>query len=226
MNERTQESLDDVVSRIGVSDAERLLALDLWTIAGRNALMTSIGRAKEAAAVGQIDLTLGDARVRPLQGEIDRGELKLLVSVCPDCGLRRGEQAVKNRAFPPRCFECNGVAESEQTLMDGKPMIPLEIPVRKLPQAFKHLDSSLRTGITERYIAKLVREIDQQRQATVPVREAGGHAHNARIILRFAAERAGASLTAGAIRVRGDGEDARVTFFVDASEGVGNQAMT
>jgi predicted RNA-binding Zn-ribbon protein involved in translation (DUF1610 family) len=163
----------------------------------------------------------GDRPIRSLQAEIDAGELRLLVYVCPDCGLRQSEQAVRNQSFPPRCFECNGLDEQKQTLMDGKPMVPLEVPVRKLPDAFRHLDSSMRTGITERYIAKLVRSIDQQRQASIPVRDAGGLAHNARLILRFAAERAGVVVEDGAIRVRGDGSNAIATFFVDPADGAG-----
>lgn len=208
-----------VVERLGVGEAEKLLGLPVFSIDGRDALLRAISRVKERALEGQASLVLGDERT--LQGEVDAGLLVLWVHVCPDCGTRIEGQSVKNESWPPRCFECNGIDHQDQSLMDGKPMVPMELPVRKLPDAFKHLDSAKRTGVNQRFIAKLVAGIDQQRQATVTLRDAGGFAHNARIILRFAAERAGASVTQGAIRVRGTGPDARVTFFVDAGEGVG-----
>lgn len=215
-----QEALDVLVARIGSKTAEELLTVNAWTIEGRNMLVRAIDRAKEgeARAAEQQTLTLDDRRT--LQGEVDAGLVRLQVYACPDCGCRISDQTVRNRSWPPRCFECNGIDEQDQDLTDGRPMVPTEIPVRKLPDAFKHLDSALRLGINATYIAKLVREIDSQRQATVHVRDVG-FAHNARVVLRFAAARAGVYFEGGAVRVLGDGQDARVHFSVDPTEGVG-----
>jgi hypothetical protein len=216
-----QESLDRVVQRLGWDGAEVLLSIDgLLSIEGRNMLVRSIDRAKDAdqRRRGQLDLTIGDKRT--LQGEVDAGTVTLWVYACPDCGCRISDQAVKNRSWPPRCFECNGVSNSDQSLMDGRPMVPVEIPVRKLPDAFRHLDGR---GVTERYIAKLARALDQQRQAVVPVRDVA-FAHNARVLLRFAAARAGVDFDGGRTAVLGDGQDARVHFYADPGEGLGVEA--
>lgn len=215
------ETLDELVAFIGAEPARRLLSLGVLTVEGQNAMVRAIDRAKEAEAKAgaQLDLTLSDTPT--LQAEVDAGRIMLHVYACPDCGTRIAEQKVKNRSWPPRCFECNGLDEQEQTLMDGKAMVATEIPVRKLPDAFKHLDGiSKRAGITEKYLAKLSRLIDQQRQGVVPVRDVG-FAHNARLILRFAAGRAGVNFEAGAVRVFGEDEGARVHFFVDPEEGMG-----
>lgn len=219
MRDTDQPTLDLIVKRMGVALATDLLSVDVFTISGRNGLVRAIDRAKEAdERIEQIDLTLADKRT--LQGEVDAGRLMLVVYMCPDCGSRIEDQLVKNRSWPPRCFECNDVPPNEQSLMDGKPMAPVDIPVRKLPDAFKHLDSSLRRGIDETYLRKLARAIEQQRQAMVRVSEAG-FAHNARVILRFAAARAGVDFDEGAIRVLGEGQDQRVHFYVDPAEGIG-----
>jgi hypothetical protein len=217
-----QHDVDAAVARIGVLEAEKWLAIDAWSIRGRNALVRAIDRAKEADdRREQLDLTLGDRRT--LQGEIDAGKVFLQVYACPDCGQRISDQTVKNRSWPPRCFECNRVDPEVQTLMDGKPMISVEIPVRKLPDAFRHVDTPSRTTLSERYIRKLVRSIDQQRQAAVPVRDVA-FPHNARVLLRFAAARAGVTFEQGRVAVLGDGQDARVHFYVDPEDGLGAAA--
>lgn len=217
--EQTEElKLDLLVHRMGVEIASDLLTLDVLTIAGRNMLVRAIDREKEAQAAGQLDLTLGDKRT--LQGEVDAGRVYLEVYMCPDCNARISEQSVKNRSWPPRCFECNNLDPQLQTLMDGKPMTLVEIPVRKLPDAFKHVDSSLTNGIRETWLRRGARRIETDRQAMVSAREAGS-VHNARVILRFLAARAGVDFDQGAVRVLGEGQDARVHFYVDPAEGVG-----
>jgi hypothetical protein len=192
----------------------------VWTIAGRHAMLRAVERAKEgeARAGAQIDLALDDKRT--LQGDVDAGRITLQVYVCPECSARISDQSVKNRAWPPRCFECNNLDPMKQTLMDGKPMVSTEIPVRKLPDAFRHVDSVLTNGIDERYVRRLVREIENQKQAMVPAAHVGFPA-NARVLLRFAASRAGVDYNAGAVRELGEGQDVRVHFYVDPTEGVG-----
>lgn len=61
----------------------------------------------------------------------------------------------------------------------------VDYPVRKIPEGFKHL------GVGRKQLQQLVRDVRDQRQAALLISEVGQHRHNARIVLRYAAEKAG-----------------------------------
>jgi hypothetical protein len=119
-------------------------------------LVRSIDRAKDAdeRAPRQLDLTLGDKRT--LQGEVDAGRSRCWCTHARTAVCRISDQAVKNRSWPPRCFECNGVsderADAHGRQADGPRRDPGPEAARRVPASRRR-----RTGITERYIAKLAR---------------------------------------------------------------------
>lgn len=149
-----------------------------------------------------------------------RNEQVIVVYTCPSCGKGIRDQTVKNRADPPRCFECNGIDPQHQSLMDGVAMIPTHLPVRKLPDAFLKIDSAMPLGVNSRYLSKLGRQLnDNPGFATVRLTEVGGFVDNALTVLRYVVGTVGFDWHAGRVEIP---EDAGlVRWHRDAEEGVG-----
>lgn len=115
-----------------------------------------------------------------------------------ECGQRWDR---RSGSFPPRCVNCK------------QPMEATEIPVRKLPDAFQHVNSALADPV--KYVRGLSREIERSRQAAVGVTDLGGFRENCVLALRWASEAAGYDFTKGRIQHDGTGWAGYVRWFAD-----------
>jgi hypothetical protein len=143
------------------------------------------------AAIGQVPQLIPDEAGAPVI---------LKVLVCAECGTR-------------------GVPRAGQLHCPDHPGVELDYidyPVRKLPEGFQHLQSVLATGISKRWLRRLQRDIEGQRQAAVWLSECGFHRHNAQVLLRYVATQSGVPVDDGRFTFEGEGSSGLVRFHADS----------
>lgn len=146
-------------------------------------------------AVGEVPQLIPDEAGAPVYLQV------LCCEVCGTRGERRGGVLV-----------CPDHPSAELGFID--------YPVRKLPDGFEHLRPTVTSGITRRFLRRLQRDIENQRQATVLLTEVGLSQHNGRVVLGYAAQKAGMRVEDGRFSYEGTRDEGLVRFHADPDAGV------